>query len=59
MRPVRLSISMPVSDDFDAIFSGIHPKNTPVPMDGSSTLPPLKPSFSTASHILLTILGSV
>ena len=47
MRPVRLSSSTPYSlaPDRD---SGRRPKKLPMPMEGSSTVPGLKPMFSTA-----------
>ena len=48
MRAVTGSYSMPVSWQVSRSASGSSAKNRPVPMPGSSTRPPLKPSRSAA-----------
>ena len=40
-------------------IAGIMPKKLPVPMEGSSTLPPSKPMRRTMSHMASTVGGSV
>jgi len=40
-------------------LGGIIPKKLPDPIAGSSIRPPLKPIFSTAWYIALTIVGDV
>ena len=54
MREVRLSSSIPVTNDLPATSRGIRPTKLPTPTDGSSTMPPLKPRRCAACHMKST-----
>ena len=53
-----LSSSTPYSFA-SCIVSGILPKKLPIPIDGSNTLPPLKPNWTSAEFMHMAISGEV